>query len=394
MNKLITKALNDGRVDLVIQFNKELLNPVERKFVEWIAEYHSKYGVSPSMARFKSEFTTFVEVPSTAPLQDIFDTEMGRKKNFFFRQLVTEMEDEIVDGLDPTDLIKRMHTIFSVGSSGLVSSRTYDRSHYFDIRDIVPYFVPFLDRYTGGVAKGDLAWVTGRPGSKKTTFVESMIKNWVAIGMRVLYVSNENGSNEVMPKLDGFFGGFNPINYRLGNWDEESRMRVHAAEYLTSALGGSVELVRDPVQTTAEIEGYIRSIEPDIVIIDGTYLMSERRSMSGDWRDQAEISRNLKKVARRTRTPIIGVIQASRAAEGQLVKRDMLAGTDAYLQDGDTIISINIVDGVSVGQIIKSRWGMTPYAETFYVDVDFAQMKVATYEEATKLAELEEVEDW
>lgn len=394
MNKLLTKCLNEGRVDLIIQFNKELLNPVERRFVEWVAEYHSKYGSSPTLSRFKAAFPSFVEVPSKSPVEDIFDTEMAKKKNFFFRQQVMELEEELVDGLDPTELVRRLNSVFSVGASGIVSSRTYDRSHYFEKREIIPFFVPFLDRYTGGAAKGDLVWITGRPGSNKTTFVEQMIINWVTVGYKILYVSNENASNEVMPKLDAFFGGFNPIEHRLGTWSEESKMRVKAAEYLQSSLWGSIELVRDPVQTTAEIEGYIKSLQPDIVVIDGTYLMSERRAMTGDWRDQAEISRNLKKLGRRTRTPIIGVIQASRAAEGTLVKRDMLAGTDAYLQDADTIVAVNMIDGDNVGQIVKSRWGRTPFVEVFGVKADFNSMQVTTFEEQDELEELDEEEDW
>ena len=395
MNKLITNSLIEGNVNYLIRFNLKLLNIIEIRYIEWVADYLSKYSKPPTLTRFKTEFPTFVEISSKEPLADLFQQEIVKKKNLYFRQKVMEMEEELVKGADPTDLVKHLNEVFTVTVADVVSNKTYDRATYFEKKESLPFFVPFLDRFLGGISPGDLVFIAGRPGSNKTTFCEQMISLWVLVGYKILYITNENAPQEVMPKLDAFQSGFNPINYRYNTWTKEDKLRVQAATYLQSAADGAIEIVRDPVTQTKEIEGLIKSIEPDIVIVDGTYLMSESGHLTGDWKVLQEVSRNLKRIARRTRTGILGIIQAARTAENTRVERDMLAGTDAFLQDADSIISANLIDGLAYGQIIKSRWGLTPFGSGFQIKANFGKMFVSTNDEmVSQIDELITVEDW
>lgn len=397
MNKLLTKSLEEGRVDYITRFNPILLNAIEARYVEWIADYFSRYGAAPTLARFKAEFSAFIEMKSKAPLTDIFDQEMRRKKNLYFRQRIMEMEDDLVDGADPTDLIRELDQAFTTTSAEIISSKTYDRKTYFKTQELVPFFIPFVDRHVGGIAKGDLVYLVGRPGSNKTTMAEHIVTQWVLLGMRVLYISNENAPQEVMPRLDAFVAGYNPGHYRFGDWGENDELLVDAAAYVAASITGGVDLARDPVTSSNDVEGLIQQLKPDLVLVDGTYLMTDSGRLSGDWRDLAEVSRNLKRIGRRTRTPILGVIQANRTAEGQKVERDAMAGTDAYLQDADTIVSANIIDGEPYGQVVKSRWGPTPFNAGFRIRADFEHMYISTFEDELKEVSVDSLdldEDW
>lgn len=396
MNTLITKALTERNAEILLSFNTDFLNIVEKKYIDWIAEYYSNYNECPTLGRFESEFKSFIRSHTKEPLKALFDEELKKKKNLYFRQKVMEMEEELVEGADPTELIKNLNETFSISNSDVVTTKTYDRSKYFEVKDITPTFIPFVDRFTGGIQRGELVYLTGRPGSNKTTLAESIITKWVLIGKKILYVSNENGPDEVMPKLDGFIGGFNPIHNRFGDWSEEDKLKVEAASYIFGSVSGNIEIVRDPVSSSKEIELLIKTHKPDLVLIDGTYLMTDSGRLTGDWKDLAEVSRNLKRIARKTKTPILGVIQANRNAEGQKVGRDNLAGTDAYLQDADCIISANVIDGVSIGQIIKSRWGATPFSASFKIKAHFESMYLETEENEEFISEtgIEEVDDW
>ena len=395
MNKLITSSLLEGNVNYLTRFNLKLLNIIEIRYIDWIADYVSRYSKPPTLARFKTEFSTFVEIKSKEPLADLFQQEIVKKKNLYFRQKVMELEEELVKGSDPTDLVKHLNEIFTITVADVISNKTYDRATYFEKKESLPFFVPFLDRFLGGISPGDLVFITGRPGSNKTTFCEQMISLWALVGYKILYVTNENAPQEIMPKLDAFQSGFNPINYRYGTWTDEDKLRVDASIYLQGTVEGAIEIVRDPVTQTKEIEALIKSIEPDIVIVDGTYLMSESGHLTGDWKVLQEVSRNLKRIARRTRTGILGIIQAARTAENTKVERDMLAGTDAFLQDADSIISANLIDGSVYGQIIKSRWGLTPFGSGFQIKANFGKMFVSTSDEMVNHTnELTIVEDW
>ena len=77
----------------------------------------------------------------------------------------------------------------------------------------------------------------------------------------------------------------------------------------------------------------MRLYKPDIVCIDGAYLMSNNPAPEalGDWKELAAVSRDLKQTANTLETPIIGVVQANRgAAETDKVAGHNIAGSDAF----------------------------------------------------------------
>ncbi len=389
MNKLITKSLQEGEAGFILRFPKPLQNEFELKQTEWIAQYFIKHGSLPSLVRFSAEFPYFLPVNSEDPLTDLFDTELAHKRNVLFRAKVAEKQAEILGGSDPLGMVTELYGAFAINSTGTVSSSSYDRTQYFEERPMYSYGVTFIDSSTGGLVGGDLTYIVGRPGSNKTTFAEWLVTGWRLEGRRVLYISNENLASEVMPKLDSFMGGWNPIQHRYRRYDARTRQLIFQVDKYSRLMDGEIIVPEEPAFTTTEVANYITEYSPDIVLIDGVYLMNEGKRAVTTWEDVTAVSRGIKRLARKTKLPFIGVIQANREAEGQLVKRNNVAHADAFLQDADTIISLNKnqTSGKVIGQVLKSRWGATLLNTTFEMAVNFDSMTIGFTDEVTEVVE-------
>lgn len=391
MNKLITKSLQLGEAGSILRFPKALQNEFELKQTDWIAQYFIKHGSLPTLVRFCSEFTFFLPVDSEDPLTDIFEAELAHKRNMLFRAKVSEKQTEILNGSDPLPIVTELNAAFAINSNNTAVWSSYNRMQYFDERPMYSYGVSFIDSSTGGLVGGDLTYIVGRPGSNKTTFAEWLVTCWRLEGRRILYVSNENLASEVMPKLDAFIGGWNPIQHRYRRFDARTRQLIFQVDKLSKVVDGEIIVPEDPAFTTAEIANYISEYNPDIVLIDGVYLMNEGKRTVATWEDVTAVSRGIKRLARKTKLPFIGVIQANREAEGGRVGRNNLAHSDAFLADADTIIALNKNQGNGkvIGQVIKSRWGTTPLLESFEMTVNFENMTIGFTNEVSEVIEEE-----
>lgn len=395
MNKLITKSLQSSKVSFLFRVPEVLLNELEKKILEWIRGYVLKFGVPPTVERLEEEFKFFLPEYSSDPLEDLFLLEMVTKKNIFVRTEISKNQEYLLKGGDPTELILNIASAINTSKVDAKSTANNDRSYYFKKKNIHYVGIPFIDETTGGVAGGDLVWVVGRPGSNKTTFAEWVIIHWMLEGKKVLYVSNENVTDDVLQKLDSFLGGWNPINYRTGVWSDEDKAKVEAVATLTPKLNGCIIVPSDPALSTTEVFALVEEYKPDVVLIDGVYLMSESKKSAIGWEDAAAVSRALKRLARKTGLPFIGVIQANREAEGQKVGRGTIAHTDAYLQDADIIVSLNKDQETKEvqGQIIKTRWGVTDLGNGFTLSFNFDTMDLTIKEDIVAITKTVS-EDW
>jgi hypothetical protein len=88
----------------------------------------------------------------------------------------------------------------------------------------------------------------------------------------------------------------------------------------------------------------IREFNPDLVIVDGMYLMRDDRQKQRtvDWKAIAHISQDLKRTAQEFNVPVIGVTQANRKADKSAKNADLseIAYADALAQDCDLAIRV------------------------------------------------------
>ena len=126
-----------------------------------------------------------------------------------------------------------------------------------------------LDNLAGGMTKGEITVIAGRPGHGKTTFSVNLVRNFLKQGLRVLMMNREMTNVEMMKKLLVLESG--KLSYgsvRRNDLDEASYdelLNVH--KRVISSYNGLLTMVdtaRDLNSSTAAIAKH----KPDVVVDD------------------------------------------------------------------------------------------------------------------------------
>lgn len=374
MNGLITKSLEDGNIVHLLSFPTELMTPGERQVVEWIRLYAAKHGALPTLHRLGEQFETFMPIPMVDPLGDVYEKELAKKRNLFTRESLLSIQDKLRAGEDPLPHIEKIFNTIRGGGGDVVLYSRYDRSEYTRRITAYPYGIQALDKHTGGAAKGDLIYTIGRLGTGKTSFVLWLVKRWLLAGHRILLASNENRPVDVIGKIDSFIGGWNPLKKRTYDWTDDDLERIRTVSHIAATLDGELIIPSKPVANVSVLESLIYQYSPDIVVVDGVYLMGGGGRGEAMWERVTGISRELKQLAMTAQLPIIGVHQASRAAIGKRVDVENASYSDAIGQDADLVLGMNQEDdGSSYVEAVKNRWGSE---FGFYMKLFFEDMSV------------------
>lgn len=382
MNKLITASLMCKNISFLAKVPVSLLNKTEEKWVSWINEYSIKFGVPPTLDRFQTEFTaSFVTVETDDPLRDVFEQEVAEKKNGYVRSYIQRHQEELRNGSDPTKMLDDLNQAIFVDMSDSTDTVAFDKSDY--LIPVGKFFtgIEVLDSATGGINDGDLVYIVGRPQDGKTTLLLHLIARWYWQGKNVLVISNEIPWKDMLFKIDSILAGIPVGERRSGKFTDESKEKLKILQYLQGMASNKIFVPKHPVRTSIEVQNLMRLYKPDIVCIDGAYLMSNDTSPGaiGDWKELAAVSRDLKQTANILEIPILGVVQANRgAAETDKVAGHNIAGTDAFFQDPDIVFSVRQFEANTSGleksvkvSTTKNRHGIAASGVIIY---DFEKM--------------------
>lgn len=210
-----------------------------------------------------------------------------------------------------------------------------------------------LNEDTRGMHPGDFIVLYGRPKSMKT---------WVALNVamfcyvnanaRVLIWSGEMKPLQVMRRCSALISRVDYKKLCTARLNPHDHVRFFGnLQYLEQEelshydqRNGHMPSLKVIGRTrdkesggVTQLEAKIREFKPDLVVVDGMYLMRDDRQKvrTIDWKAIAHISQDLKQLADVSNIPIIGVTQANRQANKNAKEADMgeLAYADALGQD-------------------------------------------------------------
>jgi replicative DNA helicase len=243
----------------------------------------------------------------------------------------------------------------------------------------LPTYFTDLDNYLSGLQEGNLAVIASRPSMGKSSLALNIGTNVAKEGKVVAFFSLEMTKEELVQRVLFSEAKVTSGDARKGQLGPEKWSRVVEA----ASKVNNLPLYFDdaPVITVTDIRAKSRRLKSaknlDLIIVDYLQLM---QSSSGDNRQQeiAEISRNLKNLARELKVPILALSQLNRAAEAREDKEPRLGDlreSGAIEQDADIVMMLyrddyynpgTDVPGVAEVNIVKNRSGMTGKVELFF----------------------------
>jgi replicative DNA helicase len=207
----------------------------------------------------------------------------------------------------------------------------------------IPTGWPWLDNQTGGWQQGDIITLAARPGLGKTWLLLHMLYTaWVA-GRSVMFFTTEMPPHQVGARLIGYQTGVNPRLLRtlqLSPWGE--RRLFQALE--TVQNDGTLKLVSAAGRSTQWVEDMIHEYQPDLVCIDGCYLLqpSSGRRDAGRFEKIGNVFDDINTMKLRTNKPILVTTQMNRAAGdgGKSGSLETLGYSDAIGTHSSIILQI------------------------------------------------------
>ena len=341
----------------------------------WMLDYWRDYGTTPTAKAIVTEFPHYRLVRTEEPVEYWIDLFVSARKfrllqEGFLGGIDKLQEDRDIAGAQAfiADMLVKV---------GLETSRTQDvniiatykerMEHYRSLIGTkdgllgIPLGFASLDRALAGATPGQLITMIGLPkGGKSSMLLHSSLfaHNW---GKRPLFVTFEMSNEEQLARLDAMVAKIDHHKLRTGQLDEESMQRLEDAleeraemhDFVMSADVSSL-------MTVSGLRAKIVEYQPDIVLVDGAYLMEdERGEAKGSPQALTNITRDLKRLAQTADLPIVITTQVleSKYSKKRGLTASSIGYSSSFVQDSDAIIGVEHTDDDSekIVSIVEAR---------------------------------------
>lgn len=412
--KFCKKILELGDMEQVMNSGVEpkyLYDDKARQVYKFIREYYRNYsnqeegGVLPSEETIKDKVG--VELVET---DDSFEYLVSEIKA---RYQINELKEHVKEGLDSAEEGNASGFVQSL-KSGLSKIHKEDLDKggtvvdFSDtIDDRVDYYKqlklqegvegietpwPSLNHYSNGWQGGNVDIIAGRTSSGKTFLeLKCALEAWYN-DHRVLFITTEMTEKKIGRRVDSIHAEVpfdDLIHGELNTFYEEQLL-----ESMEDFKEGGFKVVPNGfASSTADIDMLISQYSPDIVFIDGIYLIEPSNQYSGLTQKLNMTLSEVKFTSLRHDTPIVGTTQLNRNATGSGGPGGVsnIAYSDKVGWDASVVVTIDQDDDMDDELkliVSKSRDGGTG---EFMINFDFEEMDFSEIEEP-ETEDYEEVE--
>ena len=244
-----------------------------------------------------------------------------------------------------------------------------------------------LDRITSGLRPQQLVTFVGEAKKGKSLITLIMSNAVHTHGKIPLYISFEMSVEEQSVRYDALVSNISHTKIMRGDLTnaelEKIRktisMRKNMHPYLMSEDVSSLT-------TVSAIAGKLQQHKPDVLFIDGVYLMDdENGEPKGSPQALTNITRSLKRLAQRFDIPIIGTTQVLGWKLGNRKSRqitaDSIGYTSSFAQDSDLVVGVESDPDIEDQAILRVVLARTAPKGEVRIKWDWANMDFSEVEE-------------
>lgn len=212
----------------------------------------------------------------------------------------------------------------------------------------IPSLFPTLNKYTHGWGNGQVVTIGARTGVGKTVFAVDAAVAAARAKKSVLFFSLEMSTKELNDRIIACMSGVSQNKLKQGTVNEEELNIVQKTlEELTEM---NITVDSDPKQTVDSIRA--RALKKaqsesglDFIIIDYLQLITPVGKFGNRQEQVADISRNIKLLAKNLNVPIMILVQLNRAKgeeeEEKMPTLDNIRESAAIAMDSDVVILLH-----------------------------------------------------
>ncbi len=257
---------------------------------------------------------------------------------------------------------------------------------------------PYLDEMSGGMVEGDLISYIGRPAKGKTWFLLWSAHHAWAQGKRVLFLSMEMKPIRIQQRLAAMTAKVPGMALKLGELTDIERDKLKARMVEIQSAETPFYVVDGAMSATVpELRMLCSTLKPDVVFVDGAYLLQHEDKRLTKFRRIDAVCDQLKQmIASDYGVPCVASWQFNRQSGKKQkdgtpapVTMDDVYGSDVIAHDSSLILGLLEEDtpeaaNTKLIQVLKGREGEVGKFNTkwdFHA-MDFSQVWLDDEEES------------
>jgi replicative DNA helicase len=377
---LISKVINDNDISHVVEagIRPNHFSPQWEGVWLWILDYWRTHAAIPSIRALNQEFADLELADSN---REQFSNLIDEVLNSYRHQKLVETISSampLLNNNSTNEAIQMLSDGLQTASAEVARLRDVDLiqsweeriARYNLMRETpnairgIPTGFTGLDRITAGLRPQQLITFVGE-AKKGKSLITLIIANAVHTHGKVpMFISFEMSIEEQAARYDAIVSNISHTKIIRGDLTKKEvekiettlRMRKNMHPFLMSEDSSSLT-------TVSAIAGKIQQHRPDMLIVDGVYLMDdEQGEPKGSPQALTNITRSLKRIAQRFDIPIIGTTQVLGWKLGNKKSRkitaDSIGYTSSFSQDSDLVIGVESdpdIDNQAILRVVLAR---------------------------------------
>lgn len=368
--ELLSNVVRDGDFSLIIKhgMTPEHFRTEEGKDVfRWLwGQFHdpSHRGEIPDRVRLMRKFPMFEYCPTRNSTQALAHELFEGVTRVRLREIQAEIDEYLTEGEDPNWILEsympkfRELMVQGAEEDGLILANAGEllRQEYYTKQECggitgIPYPWAILNRATGGMHPEDFIVFYARPKNGKSWLAMKLCVEAYENNRRVMVFSKEMRRIDMLRRAAAILARTDYAKLRAAELSEDDEIEffnlIDALDEIEEdaqvgtrrrAMLFASDKGKRKASTVDDLIATAEKFEPDLILVDGLYLMRDGRSGSKnvDWKQIAHISQDLKGMGQYLHVPILGTTQANRSgAQKHSDDLDDLSYADALGQDAD-----------------------------------------------------------
>jgi replicative DNA helicase len=379
--RLISKIVEDRNIGAALERNVNehwFADVNDKKMFRFLHAHYTNYQECPSLDVILENFPTY----QTLGIQDRIDYLIDRAVENRRKASVIKTIDEVLSSIEKDQdhegaIISMERGLIRLEEEGLTKSNDLEitdaakhAKEEYEFRKANPGLLgmatgfPTMDEATSGLQGGQLIVIVAPPKTGKSTLALQIALNAHLNGKVPMFMSFEMSNAEQKSRYYAMRSRISHRRLMTGTLTAEE-------EACYFKIVESIEQMRERFwfvdssggQTVGAVASKVQSKNPDIVFIDGTYLMiDEQTGESNTPQAITNITRSLKRLAQKINKPIVISTQALtwKMKKGQ-VTADSIGYSSSFHQDADVIFGLQRedenVDDTRLLRVVASRNG-------------------------------------
>lgn len=387
----ISKVLEDKNFKVLkdLQIQPFFLTGDNRRVFVFIADTFKETGEVPTARVIKQKFPSYDLEMHSVDGADVVGTDESLL--YWCKELrlkakhnrMADITEEVAEKLDNGET-EEAYTIMKQGvwkiedeivesSSVDITKNTDDRKQAYLERKQnkgmvgISTGIPHLDYILKGLIKETLTTLIAGTGVGKTWFLVLLGAYAQLNGYKVCIFITEMSTDLMQDRFEAMlygmmYGDFNYNQFKSGALPLEVENTYF--EFLEDDLPKLEPLIIETATGISSVVSVIEREKPDLVLVDGAYLMEDEQGAKDDWLRVTHITRDLKKTAKNWHIPIVINTQADKNTSKKTgPELGSIMYTQSIGQDSDNVLALFrdevMINDKEMGvKVLKQREGV------------------------------------